>query len=578
MLMSTRRLSLDPVRSLMGALSAVVGADLVASAVGVGALVAGVFRAPAALTWLLWLISLAILSWGAWGRSRLRGSGRDLRPTGEYVRTRVLLLMTAAAVAAGRVGNDGRWAVVLGTLALAGALLGECIVLQVGRAARPYAANLPGVRVRNGPLFPLGWLFWCSTAAIVAFAVLSAVVPTGVPAWLSLLPTVVAGITAAALADCLFRLRARQRAERNLHQALEDYAPAFLLYWEAPVGSSHQIAMWLPYLERLERRFIVVLRTPDTFTETVPLTSAPVLVRRYVSELDTLITSSLKAAFFVNTAPKNAHMVHYLGVTQIQLNHGDSDKAPSYRRVFRMYDRNFVAGQAAIDRFASHGVEVPREAFEIVGRPQVESIEVAAAPISARTAKRVLYAPTWFGYLEDSRYSSLPIGAAIVQALIDRGCTVIFRPHPWTARTPVLAAAAEQIDALLAADVERAGRQHLFGPAATSGSIFDTFNAADAMVSDVSSVIPDFLYSEKPFAVTSMVPEVGPAEFIAEFPLAQAGYVLDGDLSNLDQVLTDLLDTDPACGRRRELKTYYLGDFPAADYAEGFLAAARRYV
>jgi hypothetical protein len=78
--------------------------------------------------------------------------------------------------------------------------------------------------------------------------------------------------------------------------------------------------------------------------------------------------------------------------------------------------------------------------------------------------------------------------------------------------------------------------------------------------------------------VTSMVPEVGPAEFIAEFPLAQAGYVLDGDLSNLDQVLTDLLDADPACGRRRELKTYYLGDFPAANYAEGFLAAARRYV
>ena len=36
-------------------------------------------------------------TFGAWGRSRLRGSGRDLRPTGEYVRTRVLLLMTAAA-------------------------------------------------------------------------------------------------------------------------------------------------------------------------------------------------------------------------------------------------------------------------------------------------------------------------------------------------------------------------------------------------------------------------------------------------------------------------------------------------
>jgi hypothetical protein len=579
MLMSTRRLSLNPFRSLVGALSAVADSDLAAAVLALGALVAAVFQAPAPLTWLLWLISLAIVVVGAWRTSRDGGPWRDLRPTGDYVLARVLLVMAAAGVAAARGGTDGRWAVVLATVLLAGALLGEVVVLQVGKAARPYAANLPGIHVRNGPLVPLRWLFACGTAAVVAFAVLSALPPAGLPARLSLLPAVLAGIAAAVgLADCLVRLRARQRAERKLQQALEDYAPAFLLYWEAPIGSSHQIAMWLPYLERLDRRFIVVLRTPDTFAETVQLTGAPVIVRRYVSELDALITSSLKAAFFVNTAPKNAHMVHYLGIIQIQLNHGDSDKAPSYRRVFRIYDRNFVAGQAAIDRFASHGVEVPREAFEIVGRPQVESIEVAAGPINASTAKRVLYAPTWFGYLEDSRYSSLPIGPAIVRALIDRGCTVIFRPHPWTARTPVLAAAAAEIDALLEAEVQRTGRQHRFGPAATAGSIFDTFNAADAMVSDVSSVIPDFLYSEKPFTVTSMVPGVDMEEFIKEFPLAQAGYVLAGDLSNLDQVLTDLLDTDPACARRRELKTYYLGDFPAATYVEGFLAAARRYL
>jgi CDP-glycerol glycerophosphotransferase (TagB/SpsB family) len=31
------------------------------------------------------------------------------------------------------------------------------------------------------------------------------------------------------------------------------------------------------------------------------------------------------------------------------------------------------------------------------------------------------------------------------------------------------------------------------------------FNEVDALISDVSSVIPDFLYSEKPFVLTSMV-------------------------------------------------------------------------
>jgi CDP-glycerol glycerophosphotransferase (TagB/SpsB family) len=336
--------------------------------------------------------------------------------------------------------------------------------------------------------------------------------------------------------------------------------------------------MWLPYLSRLNRPYFVVLRTPDTFADAVALASVPVLVRRYVSELDVLITPTLKTVFFVNTAPTNAHMVHYLGINQIQLNHGDSDKAPSYRRVFRMYDKNFVAGQAAIDRFANNGVAVPREAFEIVGRPQVEGVKVQECPIATREVPRVLYAPTWYGYLEDSRYSSLPIGAKIVQALVDRGCVVIFRPHPWVWRTPSLASATRDIEGLLAADAARTGRSHIFGPAAMTGSILDTFNQVDALISDVSSVIPDFLYSEKPFALTLMTPEMTTGELSADFPLAHAGYLLRPDLSNLDVVLQQLLADDPAWSRRRQLKTYYLGDFPAESYADGFLAAARKYV
>jgi hypothetical protein len=243
-----------------------------------------------------------------------------------------------------------------------------------------------------------------------------------------------------------------------------------------------------------------------------------------------------------------------------------------------MYDKNFVAGQAAIDRFANNGVVVPREAFEIVGRPQVETVEIEKVPIAARQLKRVLYAPTWYGYLEDSRYSSLPIGDRVVQALVDRGCVVIFRPHPWIRRTPTLVAAARRIDQLLQADAEATGRPHVFGSAAAAGSILDSFNQVDALISDVSSVIPDFLYSEKPFAITSMVAAVGQEEFLADFPLARAGYVLCGDLANLEAVLDNLLLTDPAAALRREVKTYYLGDFPAENYAEGFLSVARRYV
>lgn len=48
--------------------------------------------------------------------------------------------------------------------------------------------------------------------------------------------------------------------------------------------------------------------------------------------------SGVRTAFYVNTSPRNDHMLGFLDLNHIQLNHGDSDKAPSYRRAFRVFD------------------------------------------------------------------------------------------------------------------------------------------------------------------------------------------------------------------------------------------------
>jgi CDP-glycerol glycerophosphotransferase (TagB/SpsB family) len=107
-------------------------------------------------------------------------------------------------------------------------------------------------------------------------------------------------------------------------------------------------------------------------------------------------------------------------------------------------------------------------------------------------------------------------------------------------------------------------------------SLFECVNRSDAMISDVSGVASDFLYSTKPFALTNMVGRA-PGDFERSFPLAKAAYVIDRSASNLDPVLDDLLHDDPLASRRRQLRTYYLGDFPADTYADAFVDAARRY-
>ena len=107
-------------------------------------------------------------------------------------------------------------------------------------------------------------------------------------------------------------------------------------------------------------------------------------------------------------------------------------------------------------------------------------------------------------------------------------------------------------------------------------SVEDCFNASDAMVSDVSAVVSDYLHSGKPFAMVSVGRE--PDQLEVDAPAARAAYVLREDLTNLREVCDNLLGPDPLALVRDATKRYYLGDFPDDSYADGFLVAARQVI
>lgn len=370
--------------------------------------------------------------------------------------------------------------------------------------------------------------------------------------------------------------RDRQAFEQTLSRDLAEYGPKFVLYWDAAVGTEYQVGMWIPYLERIGSRFAVVLRNRQNLHAVAALTSSPVIVRQSMASLEDVVVPSIKVAFYVNNAIKNAHFARFLEFTHIQLNHGDSDKPPSYNPVMRMYDRNFVAGPAAIERYTSRGIETHPNFFEIVGRPQIEGVEVVQG--SPNRQHTVLYAPTWAGFMSDTAYSSLEVGPKMIKSLLARGVNVIFRPHPYSRQSPSLASACEEITEILTLDQQTSGRSHKFGDIAERElSVVDCFNASTAMIADVSSVVPDYLYSKKPFALLSMGFDTQEG-FIAENPLALAGYLIRKDLSNLEAELDRLLGADDLRITREQFRTAYLGDFPDETYAEGFLEVARRYV
>lgn len=497
---------------------------------------------------------------------------RRINPRSDLVAEPVLLIAGVLVGYTQRVPESrwGWWVLV----ATGAALLGLALAERPLRDAAALEVRTANLGVRSSPLLLAGQLGPAVLLLLVALAVSAALI---LPAWPVLGLTLLVGLACAvgAVAPIALRRLRPSAGQSPITQALRRHQPEFLLYFSAPPGSEYQVMMWLPYLERIGRPFMVLLREPNFLPSVSAATSAPVLVCPTPRSIDEALVPSLRVAFYVNHGAKNSHCIRFAHLRHIQLHHGDSDKAPSANPVSAIFDQIFVAGQAAIDRYARNGVVIPREKFAIVGRPQVESITVSREPIRDRAEKVVLYTPTWTGHNADVDYCSLPIGEILVRRLLDRGVTVILRAHPYTAQNPASARQLARIEQVLAEDRAGTGRQHVFGAdAAKKMTLVDCVNRSHGLVSDVSAVISDYLYSGKPYAVTDRVGEGD--RFVAGFPLAGSGYVLRSDMSNLDDVLDRLLETDPLAETRWRTRTRYLGDFPAERYADGFLDEARR--
>lgn len=464
-------------------------------------------------------------------------------------------------------------AAALGAAMLVGEIVAEPYLRRAARFVPPLAANLPGIAPAPRPRDLNLWLVSVSFCAVSAGLLLATAHWS--PWWWVVAAAFALVLPAVVAVQGRARILQARRLRTQVPLAVADYAPEFVVYTSRPDDASYQVMMWLPYLQRTGQRFLVITRNRVPAEALAALTDVPVIQARGISDLDGLVPASLHAAFYVNASSGNGAFVRYQHLTHVYLGHGDSDKPPSYNPTHAMYDRIFAAGPAATRRYAAHGVRIVPEKFEIVGRPQVEGVTPAATPVADVAEPVVLYAPTWRGHVEETLLYSLPQGERIVAALLHRGATVVFRPHPFNYDFREDAAVTGRIQAMLAADRSATGRQHLWGAGAESDrGILDCINLSDAMVSDVSAVVSDYVFSGKPFAMIAVPSE--PAIFVAEYPVARGAYIVRGDLTDLDPALDQMLGQDPLAAERASIRVDYLGDFPTDRYADAFVQAARQ--
>ncbi|CAM5596970.1 hypothetical protein [Streptomyces canus] len=255
-----------------------------------------------------------------------------------------------------------------------------------------------------------------------------------------------------------------------------------------------------------------------------------------------------------------------------------------------------------------------------VGRPQLAPVrphtEHIAGPVPV-----VLYAPTWEGWSDDDCHTSLiPMGVPLIERLLAENVRIVCKPHPLTGkRSPESAAADRAIRELLRADDEKDGEaarlrlqeirarpdemsgrhegddaqqlrdarapdrdgaaewhelrdewHRIFWASRSTArhhvildqlpTLYECFNQADLLISDVSSVVADFVAGLKPYLLTN-ARDLPDEEFRAAYTTAGGAYPLDRACARLPEILRSVREPrhDPMALQRRALKEYVLG-------------------
>ncbi|MER7891483.1 CDP-glycerol glycerophosphotransferase family protein [Micromonospora sp. NPDC094482] len=402
--------------------------------------------------------------------------------------------------------------------------------------------------------------------AAVAAAVQDDVTPFFVAGAVALAATALVGAVVA-----LTWLRGRGTGQGPLLPAvqrwLDTHRPEVALYFAGPAKDVYQANMWLAPTEALGQRAVVLMRSREAFFELAD-TRLPVICVPAGVDFMNLELGSVRAALYAANVGANIHMLREPGMKHVFVGHGDSDKQASVNPYSKVYDEVWVAGLAGRERYARAGVGVLDADIVEIGRPQLAGVHTFGAESIDRQFT-VLYAPTWEGWLDDDPYhtSLVLMGERIVKGLLATtpGVRLIYKPHPLTGSRSKDAKAVHDriVERIRAAGGDTDansldGTRHLVVTGRVP-ALFDCFNQTDLLISDVSSVVSDFVQSQRPYVVANPggLPE---DEFRREYPTSRAAYLLSVDCGELEKIVAvTRAGDDPMTEARRELKTYLLG-------------------
>ncbi|GAB3409286.1 hypothetical protein GCM10027569_23270 [Flindersiella endophytica] len=443
---------------------------------------------------------------------------------------------------------------------------------------------------------------------------------------------VAVGISALGLVRLLLKLNSKPSRTAYVDmvaKAVGDLAPEVILYFSGAPNTLYQVEMWYSTLARTNRRTLILVRGRHAI-KNLARTDLPIICVPSQVDVMNFPLPDARISLYVVNVGNNIHFLREPRLKHVFIGHGDSDKVASFNPFSKVYDEIWVAGQAGRDRYARARVGVRDDEIVEVGRPQLDMIE--RSPLRLRREEpwptrqkplTVLYAPTWEGWTDDGFQTSVTqMSIDIVKRLLKSPVPIriIYKPHPMIGtRDPKAAAADRKVRAMIAKaaakqggsldpaavinlesfsqqlaapDLSDADEERLLGEwnavfwEANAGRhlvideklprLFDCFNNADVLITDVSSLISDWLASNKPYIVSNPK-AMSDEEFREQFPSSRAAYLLHPGCAEMDDILSAVTGEDRMAPIRQQEKLYLLGpDEPLAQ--ERWNAAVERLI
>jgi hypothetical protein len=351
----------------------------------------------------------------------------------------------------------------------------------------------------------------------------------------------------------------------------ESAAGAQVAYFFADTPSRiYQIAQWLPVIEKSPANLsaVIITRSAASTEELRKLTNIPIIHARTFDLLMSLLElSKFKAIIYVNNSYQNFQTLSYQQAVHIHVNHGESDKISMVSNQAKAYDRVFVAGPAAKDRYLKAVAWIDQNKLITVGRPQ---LDLGQTPIATEpNLKTITYAPTWEGENEANNYTSMDLyGKKIIDAALNQSdCQTIYKPHPriLTSKDPEVVAAHKYIVSRL----NKAPHQVLL-----EGDVIEVLLGTDLLMSDISSVTLDYLYLKPEGAIFLSDRRTDFAALESESPVATAATIIDEkSVDDLSAQLKKTLEKDDLAAKRAEVCRYYFGGIVAGESSKTYFAA-----